>query len=84
MTSMRDEDPSPEDIERFGDGGDQTGWCPECGEEIWDGAEACPECGAWIGGRILRRPPAAEAFQRRLLILIAIVALVAFVFVFVL
>lgn len=81
---MRNEDPSPEDIEKFGDDADQTGWCPNCGKEVWDETESCPACGAYIGGRVLRRPPEAENFHRRMLVLIAVVALFAFVLVFVL
>ena len=80
---MRNEDPSPEDIERFGDDADQTGWCPECGNEVWDETESCPACGAYIRGRVLRRPPDAENFHRRMLMLIGLVALIAFVFGFV-
>jgi hypothetical protein len=78
----RDEDPSAEDVARFGDDGSQTGWCPDCAEEVWDEAESCPACGALIGGRILRRPPAAQAFQRRLTIVVTIVVLVVFILVF--
>ena len=48
MTSVRDLGPSPEDLERFGDQ-HQHGWCPQCGAEVWDDAEFCPECGDQIG-----------------------------------
>lgn len=48
---MHDEDPSDEDVDRFGD---DTGWCPDCGREVWDEAWQCPHCGAVIEGRIRR------------------------------
>lgn len=37
-----DEDPSPEDLERFGGA---TRQCPECGTELYDDAEVCWKCG---------------------------------------
>jgi hypothetical protein len=79
---MRDEDPSPEDIARFGDDADQTGYCPECGAQVWDATPSCPKCGAWIEGGVLRRPPAAEAFHKRAMLLGIIIILIAFIFVF--
>ena len=51
---MRDEGPLPEDIDRFDH---ETGFCPECGSEVWDEAYACPECGEMIEGRIARIQP---------------------------
>ena len=51
---MHDEDPSDEDVDRFGD---DSGFCPDCGREVWDEAWQCPHCGAVIEGRILRDPP---------------------------
>ena len=82
MRGPRNEEPSTEYIARFGDEGSQVGWCPECGEEVWDEAESCQVCGEWIAGKILRRPPAAQAFQRRLMILITVVTLIAFILIF--
>ena len=81
---MRDEDPSTEDMTRFGDDGDQTGWCPDCGAQAYDEAEFCQECGNQIGGRVLRRPPAANEFHKRMLLLITVAVLVVFFVVFVL
>jgi hypothetical protein len=78
---MRDEDPSPDDLERFGN---DTGYCPDCGAEIWDQAEFCPACGGHIGGRTLGRPPLEAWMQRRWLIVVALAALVAFLLVWVL
>lgn len=79
---MTDEGPSDADIERFGDAGDQGGWCPDCGAQVYDEAEFCPDCGNQIGGRVLRKPPAATEFHKRMIILITIVVLVVFFVVF--
>ncbi len=81
---MRDEEPSQEDIDRFGGGSDQTGWCPDCGAQVYDEAEFCPDCGNQIGGRVLRRPPAATEFHKRMMLLITVAVLVVFFVVFVL
>lgn len=59
--SWQDEGPSAEDIERFSD---ETGYCPSCGAEVWDGAPACPSCGEMLD-RVLTRPPAVHAFETR-------------------
>ncbi|MHC4128684.1 MAG: zinc ribbon domain-containing protein [Planctomycetota bacterium] len=72
---MIDEDPSPEDLQRFGH---DTAYCPACGAEIWDQAELCPSCGDLVGGRTDSRPPLESWLRRRWLILVAIGALVAF------
>ncbi len=72
---MIDEDPSREDIERFGG---ESAWCPECGQEVWDLAEFCPACGAQVGSRTLSRPPVEAWLARRWLVLVAIAALAAF------
>ncbi len=37
-----DEDPSPEDLERFGG---VTRQCPNCNTELYDEAELCWKCG---------------------------------------
>ena len=72
---MIDEGPSPEDIQRFSG---ETGFCPACGAEVWDGAPRCPECGRWIDGATQsRRPEEAEA-RRRMFALIAILTLIGF------
>ena len=72
---MIDEDPSPQDLERFGH---ETAYCPACGAEIWDQAELCPSCGDLVGGRTSSRHPLESWFRRRWFILVAIGALVAF------
>ena len=38
----RDEMPSDEDVERFGD---VTRTCPECGKQVFDDAAVCYHCG---------------------------------------
>ncbi|HYE63696.1 MAG TPA: hypothetical protein VD997_17020 [Phycisphaerales bacterium] len=43
-----DEDPSPEDLERFG-GATRT--CPECRTELYDDSEVCWKCGHHISNR---------------------------------
>lgn len=71
-----DSGPSPEDLSRFGG---ETACCPECGGEVWDQAEVCPACGAYLGGSTSSRPPGRQAFRKRLLILAALLALVALI-----
>lgn len=79
---MRDEGPSDADIQRFGDEGDQSGWCPDCGAQVYDEAEFCPDCGNQIGGRVLRRPRAATVFRKRMIILVTLVVIAVFFIVF--
>lgn len=52
MPIERDEGPSAEDLRRFG--GD-TAACPDCGAEVWDQADVCPKCFAYLGGDTVRR-----------------------------
>ena len=72
---MIDEDPSPEDLQRFGH--DTAHW-PRCGAEIWDQAELCPACGTSVSGRAASRSPMESWLRRRWLILVTIGALAAF------
>ena len=72
---MIDEEPSPEDLQRFGH---DTAHCPACGAEIWDQADLCPACGDTVSGRVAGRPPVETWFRRRWLILVVIVVLAAF------
>lgn len=39
------EEPSIEDLERFGH---QSAYCPTCGAEVWDDAQHCSDCGAYF------------------------------------
>jgi hypothetical protein len=52
MAPPRDEGPSPEDLRRFGSA---TAYCPDCRAEIWDQADVCPKCYAYLGGDTARR-----------------------------
>lgn len=71
---MIDEDPSPEDVDRFGG---ETGFCPDCGEEIWDQAAACPACGSILGETASRHPLAGRA-RRLWIVIVAVIVLIAF------
>ena len=73
---MIDEGPSPEDLNRFAG---ETAHCPECGEEIWDQAEFCPACKAYIAGETISDPPVPHDFKHRMIALIAFITLLAFV-----
>ncbi len=71
------EGPSQEDIERFSS--DESGYCPNCGEEIWDDVTQCPACGQWIQGNTAHRTPVENAFRKKMIILIIALALGSFV-----
>jgi hypothetical protein len=73
---MIDEDPTQEDLERFS--GD-TGFCPDCGEEVWDQAGQCPSCGALLAGQTATRRPLEGRLRRGWIVLVAVIVLVAFV-----
>jgi len=64
------EDPSSEDMARFSS---ETGFCPECGAEIWDEAFACPECDAIVEGQVTREQPASSKLSRRTAIVLVAV-----------
>ena len=72
---MLDEGPSPEDLRRFSG---ETGFCTECGAEVWDGAEVCPSCGAPLAGDTSSRHPIEGLLGRRWLALVAVIVLLAF------
>ena len=72
---MVDEGPSPEDLRRFSG---ETGYCPECGAEVWDGAGVCPSCGAVVAGDIASRHPVEGLLRRRWLTLVAVIVGLAF------
>ena len=69
-----DENPSSEDIERFDR---EHGYCPECGTEIWDQADVCPKCFAYLDGETLSRPPMDAWLRKRWTLLVIIVLLIA-------
>ena len=78
---MIDEGPSLDDMNRFG--GD-TGYCPECGEEIWDQAEVCPKCRAYLAGGLSSQPPPARDIQNKFVLIVTLIILLAFVLIYVL
>lgn len=71
---MIDEDPSSEDIERFSG---EEAHCPDCGAEIWDQAEICPKCYAYLGGNTSSRPPLQNWLQRRWYVVVAVIVIIA-------
>ena len=75
---MVDENPSQEDIERFST--HETGYCPHCGDEIWDDATQCPSCNTWIQHNISHRDPTTNDFRKRTIVVIVIVVLIAFLY----
>ncbi|MCZ6834213.1 MAG: hypothetical protein O7G85_00420 [Planctomycetota bacterium] len=78
---MHDEGPSLEDLNRFS--GD-TAYCSECGQEIWDMAEFCPDCKAHLGGHTLSNPPDADRINKKMIVIISIILLIAFALLYVL
>ena len=67
-----DEGPSPDDIARFDH---ESAFCPDCGAEIWDQADVCPKCFAYLGGDTSRHPP-MDAWLRHRWTLLIIFALI--------
>ena len=72
---MIDEDPSPEDLERFSR---DTAFCPDCGAEVWDQAEVCSACGAYLHGETMRHPLREGRRRRQWLTLVAVITAIAF------
>ena len=61
LWGMNDEDPSEADMQRFSS---DMGFCPHCGEEVWDEAYACPECGEVVEGMVSHQNiPAPSRFS---------------------
>ncbi len=71
-----DEGPSEEDIERFSK--NETGYCPNCGEEIWDDANRCHACNEWFHTAPLHQDPITRDFNKKWIIVISILVLVGF------
>lgn len=63
-------DPQEADLDQ-GDEPEDTRPCPRCGREIWEQAERCNRCGAWITAARAGGPPTS----RRRLYFIGIIAL---------
>jgi hypothetical protein len=68
-----DEGPSDEDIERFGG---ETALCPDCGAPIWDSAEVCPKCYAYVGGDTGRETAAQAQFRQKSTLLLIIMLVI--------
>lgn len=59
----RDDDFDPDDSDQYEvDEADavlgerDTAFCPECSAEIYDSADICPKCFAWLDGETSRHP----------------------------
>lgn len=70
-----DEGPTEADLERFSR---DTGYCPDCGAEVFDQADICPACYAYLGGDVARRPPFQQWYRRRWTAMVIVAILVAF------
>lgn len=68
-----DEGPSEEDLRRFGS---ETAHCPDCGAEVWDSAEVCPKCFAYLGGNTSSKSAAQSWFDRKIFVLIIILLII--------
>lgn len=75
---LHDEGPSQEDIDRFST--HETGFCPRCGEEIWDDTSKCPSCGVWLHEGTSHRDPITNDFRKRTFFIITLVLLFAFIY----
>ncbi len=73
---MYDEGPSEEDIQRFSS--DQTGFCPDCGEGVWDDVSQCPSCGTWLKNGTSHRDPVANEFHKKMITIVIIAILLGF------
>lgn len=72
---LMDEGPSAEDLEQFGDDGDETVACPNCGARVYDDCDKCPKCGQWITPGCNTSTSPAARWRRRLAVLLAVVVL---------
>jgi hypothetical protein len=55
----------------------EKGFCPECGEEIYDAADICPKCFSWIDGATHRRRTRLSMGFRKLVVTALLVALLS-------
>jgi hypothetical protein len=76
-----DEGPSDDDLARFGS--DDT-LCPDCGARVWDQADICPKCFAFVGDGHARRSPIQQYMHQKMMLLIIIILLIAMMVVYVL
>ena len=72
---MFDEGPSSEDIQSLDK---DTGYCSECGAEIWDQSDICPKCGFALVRGTLSRPPVEDWWRRRWIALMGLLTAAAF------
>ena len=72
---MIDENPSPDDLERFSR---DTAYCPDCAAEVWDQAEICSSCGAYLHGDPISHPRDARRRHRIWLTFVVIITVMAF------
>ncbi|MDP6541907.1 MAG: zinc ribbon domain-containing protein [Phycisphaerales bacterium] len=73
---MPDEGPSQEDIERFSR--NETGFCPNCGEEVWDDSTQCNSCGFWLQEGTSSRHPVNDIFRKQSFAIIGVIVIIAF------
>ncbi|MDP7006321.1 MAG: hypothetical protein QF718_08950 [Phycisphaerales bacterium] len=73
---MIDQEPSEEDIERFS--ASETGYCPECGTEIWDDITQCSSCGTWLEHGVSHRDSVSNDFRKKSYLIIVAIILIAF------
>jgi hypothetical protein len=60
-----DADSTDGDAGRDGGDGDCTGYCPDCGAEVYDDADVCPKCFTWLNGETARHPPSTARRRER-------------------
>lgn len=72
---MIDENPSPDDLERFNR---DTAYCPDCAAEVWDQAEICSSCGAYLHGDTSSHPKGARERRRFWVALVILITITAF------
>jgi len=71
-----DEGPSQEDIDQFST--DETGFCPHCGDEIWDDASQCTACGMWLQTGAVHQDKTTRAFKKKFIAIIVLFILLGF------
>ena len=73
---MYDEGPSQDDVDRFSS--HNTGYCPHCGEEIWDDATKCTKCGTWLQEGVVHQDLEVRSFKKKFLVLVVVALLICF------
>jgi hypothetical protein len=54
----------------------ETGYCPECGAEIYDAADICPKCFTWIDGNTTHRRPSRMRSSLRVAVVVALLVVI--------